>query len=322
MLGILLCIKGISHAQSQEKWESIIAMHYPSQGKVDAWVNEIWALSKSIKWNAKVMPNSPWGKNMGVRHKGRSRFIKFSAPNHDDFYAYWQPSLSGPAPLLLHVPGYGAEMSAHPELVEEGYNVLHVCPMGYVTPEGPDETKKVKGKWPVFPDTITSFGKEGYRHWLAQAIVAFSWAQTQPEVTPKRVSCFGTSQGGGGALLLGSLLKDHGIRCVAADVPFLTNMPLADGRGAYFRVPEGLAVTGIEGWRGIGLVDTLSHVHRLHCPILLTAGGEDKVCPPETIESLYQRLLGIKALIFLKETGHLYTEEFIPLAKAWFRIYG
>ena len=42
------------------------------------------------------------------------------------FYAYFQPVYSGgPAPLLLHVPGYGGELSMHPELVFDGFNVLH-----------------------------------------------------------------------------------------------------------------------------------------------------------------------------------------------------
>lgn len=312
----------VNKAEEAASWEEITAKYYPTSEEVELMVQDIWRLSKIGQWKAEVLEQKTWPKTLGARHTNRSRFVRFSSPHHDSFYAFWQPAPSGPAPLLLHVPGYGAEMSAHPELVSEGYNVLHVCPLGYVTPDGVDSSKKVKGDWPVLPDTITSKGKEGYRHWLAQALAAFSWSQNQPEVSPRRVSTFGTSQGGGGALLLGSLLKDHGIRAVAADVPFLTNMPLANGRGAYRRVPKGLAITGEEGWKWIGFVDTLSHAHRLSCPVFLTAGGLDRVCPPETIETLYQKLPGIKGYIFLKETGHLYTNEFLPLATAWFRLFG
>ena len=52
----------------------------------------------------------------------------------------------------------------HPELVGAGYNVLHVSPLGYSTPTGPDETKKRDGNWPVLPDSALSGGTKGYRH--------------------------------------------------------------------------------------------------------------------------------------------------------------
>ena len=131
----------------------------------------------------------------------------------------------GPAPLLIHLPGYGAEMSAHPELVAAGYNVLHINPLGYATPNGPDETKVVNGAWPVLPETVTTCGKKGYCDFLTQAVAAARWACAQPCVQANRLATLGTSQGGGTALLLGSLLAGRGVKAVAADVPFLTDFP-------------------------------------------------------------------------------------------------
>ena len=46
--------------------------------------------------------------------------------------------MNSPAPLLVHTPGYGGEMSMHPELAQY-FNVLHINPLGYTTPEGKDE---------------------------------------------------------------------------------------------------------------------------------------------------------------------------------------
>ncbi len=200
---------------------------------------------------------------------------------------------------------------------------MHISPLGYATPDGPDENKKKEGIWPVLPDTITSNAEEGYKQWLLDCILAVKWAMERPEVIRDRVSFFGTSQGGGGALLLGSIFKDKGVRCVAADVPFLTNFPMATGRGAY-----GMARNVLDkldnkeaGWRALGFIDTLSHARRLTVPVLLTGGGRDLVCPADTVESLFSRLPGTKSYTYLADTEHRYTYEFLPLVKAWFRLY-
>ncbi|MGL1891287.1 MAG: acetylxylan esterase [Spirochaetaceae bacterium] len=270
------------------------------------------------------MDNNGFSFSLGVNHVGQEfHYVKFSPKGMEPFYGYWQPVLSGPAPLLFHVPGYGAEMSTHPELVAQGFNVLHVSPLGYATPDGPDETKKRNEAWPVLPDTVLSGARQGYKIWLVNCIMAINWAMKQREVIENRISFFGTSQGGGGSLLLGSIFKDRGLRCVAADVPFLTNYPMANGRGAYSHATEGLDLLEDKaaGWKALGFVDTMTHVKRLTCPVLLTAGGKDTVCPPETIQSLYEKLPGTKSLTYFETLIHRYTREFIPLAGAWFRIY-
>ena len=215
-------------------------------------------------------------------------------------------------------------MSTHPELVASGYNVLHISPLGYATPDGPSEQLKRNDSWPVLPDTVISGGEEGYRTWLVNCVMAIKWAMDRAEVLPERISFFGTSQGGGASLLLGSIFRDQGVRCVAADQPFLTNYPQAGGRGAYGHAVEGLSEVSDEtaGWKALGYVDTVAHAYRLTCPVMLTAGGNDEVCPPETIESLYQVLPETKSLTFIKALTHSYSREFVPLASAWFRIYG
>jgi cephalosporin-C deacetylase-like acetyl esterase len=302
-------------------WQQIIDRHYPSRKELETWIGSVWKLAKSAKCTSETLNDPSFQRPLGVWYLKDARYVRLSPVGMNSFYAFWQPALSETAPLLVHVPGYGAEMSAHPDLVALGYNVLHVCPLGYVTPKGDNESMKVNGNWPVLPDTITSGGKDGYRIWFANVLMAVEWAMRQPSVLPNRLSFFGTSQGGGTALILSSIFKGKGIRCVAADLPFLTNFALANGRGAYQVCWKEMKEMGARGWKSAGLVDTLSHAHRLEVPTLLTSGGVDEVCPPDTIESLYERLPGIKGLIHLKTTGHWYTKEFIPLASAWFRLY-
>ena len=296
---------------------------YPSRDEIDAWLDSIWELVDSTRCEAELLADQGFTHSLGVRHTPGFQYVRFSPVGMSEFYGYWQPALSSPAPLLVHVPGYGAEMSAHPDLVAAGFNVLHISPLGYSTPEGADKSKQRDGKWPVLPDTILSGGKKGYREWLANCASAICWAGEQTEVSRERVSFFGTSQGGGGALLLASLFRGRGVRCVAADVPFLTDFRGARSQGAYALFSDALRIADDResAWHAAGLIDTLSHVHRLDLPVLLTAGGSDETCPPHTVEALFERLPGTRSYTYLKDIGHRYTTQFIPLARAWFRLY-
>jgi cephalosporin-C deacetylase-like acetyl esterase len=297
--------------------------YYPNEADVDAWLDSIWGLVDATECPAEVLEDQGFTHNLGIRHMPGFQYVRFSPAGMSEFFGYWQPALSGPAPLLVHVPGYGAEMSTHPDLVAAGFNVLHVSPLGYSTPQGAAGAKKRDGTWPVLADTILSGGTEGYRLWLANCAMAVRWAWTQTEAIVDRASFFGTSQGGGGALLLASLFKDRGVRCAAGDVPFLVDFLDAHRRGAYEDMWKAVGVVEDQAaaWRAIGLIDTLSHVHRLDLPVLLTAGGDDETCPPHTVETLFGRLPGIRSYTYLKGTGHGYTTQFIPLASAWFRLY-
>jgi cephalosporin-C deacetylase-like acetyl esterase len=299
---------------------------YPSPDAVDQWIDGIVDLADRTPAKGQLLPDKGFSPAYGVRHVGPCGYVHFTRPDGEGFFGYWQPAHASPAPLLVHVPGYGGEMSQHPDLAAEGYHVLHVNPLGYATPEGLDESRRPEGKgWPVLPETITSGGERGYRDWLADACRAVTWATDRRDVLDHRVSFFGTSQGGGCALLLASAWRGRGVRCVAADQAFLTDFPLAreSPTGAYW-----MAWNTIEpldepasAWRALGLIDTTQHVHRLDLPVLLTAGGADQTCPPGTIRSLFDRLTHTRAYVEVRGRGHGYNEEFIQLAKGWFRLY-
>ena len=75
------------------------------------------------------------------------------------------------------------------------------------------------------------------------------------------------------------------------------------------------------GWRALGFADTVSHVHRLNCPVLLVAGGKDEDCPAVAIEALYKRLEGTCSYNYFKDLEHRSSREFITLISSWFRIF-
>lgn len=119
-------------------------------------------------------------------------FVKIESDGYDPFYCYFQPCMHSPAPLVVHTPGYGGEMSMHPELAQY-FNVLHINPLGYTTPEGKDVSKMTMDAgvdmWgEVYPDTLKSGGTKGYYTWLVNCVMAVEWAFRQECVLPGRVS--------------------------------------------------------------------------------------------------------------------------------------
>lgn len=296
---------------------------YPTQSQLEDWIDSIWQLADATPMTVDILPDPGWRNNFGTMHMAFNRLVRFSPEGMRPFYGIWQPVVTGPCPLAVHLPGYGAELSVHPDTAAQGFNVLQLSPMGYWTPDGFDESLRKNGHFPVLPDTIESHAREGYRHWLLCCVLAVRWAWTQPCVLPDRVSFYGTSQGGGTSLLCASIFMGKGLRCAAADEPFLTNYPQANWRGAYQVAHAAFdnAADKKDAWHSLGFVDTLSHAHRLTCPVLLSEGGADEACPPDTIEPLYDLLPSTKAKYFMDNRWHGYNREFMHLVWAWLRLY-
>lgn len=309
--------------------------NYPDRVQIDHWCTRVCAEARETEFIAERLDDSPFGPTVGLRHHRQQCFIRFSGPSFHPFYALWQPTATAaPAPLLIHVPGYGAEMSAHPELVARGYNVLHVCPQGYHTPAGPDQDLAgYSGNWPVLPNTVTHGIDRGYGAWLRDVLIALDWARKRSDVNATRLGFFGTSQGGGGSLLLASIMREDGCRAVAADVPFLTNFPLVYQRpstewGAYGiafshldRIDSSNAGALERAWYNLGFCDTISHAPRLTMPTLLTSGAEDGATPPFSIASLFEQLPGTRSYTEIEGQGHGYTPLFLHLGGSWFDYY-
>lgn len=299
--------------------------YYPSTEELAEWIESMLSDAEQSDFTAELQGQFlPC--NFGQFH-APARLVKFTRNGHSYWGVWSEKNTGSSAPLLVHLPGYGAELSCHYDVAALGYNLLQLSPLGYWTPEGFDLSLQKDGNWPVLPDTVRTGAKGGYREWLMDAICAVKWAWTQGNVLANRVSFYGTSQGGGTALLLGSIFAGRGTACVCADEPFLTNYPLADFRGAYAVALPGCEdvrkSTGDEAaiWRAFGFIDTVCHATRMDYPVLLTAGGNDVVCPPETVASLYERLPQTKSLTYLHAHGHGYNTEFIKLACGWFSLF-
>lgn len=305
--------------------------YYPNATEVDAWCDEILARAEAVT-DAPRQERWTFGNTPHVAAHGNERelLLEFSSAGGGAFHCFWQPAQTGPSPVVFHLPGYGAEFSAHPELVAAGFHVMHINPLGYNTPtgwpEGVDRENPLAAPRTVLPDTITSFGESGYIDWLTDACVAVRWARSRPEVQRGRIGFFGTSQGGGTALLLGSIHAQHGCRAVAADQAFMIGFPnlqaMDPREGFVGKILQGVAPANQpRAWHALGLMDNLCHVHRLTMPIYLGSGTADTLLPPEIIEPLFRELSGTKCFAVLKDQCHGYTSIFKQMAAAWFRCY-
>jgi len=296
--------------------------YYPTASEIDQWVEQL--LNKSIAAGI----TGTFTEDNPIRHAFGNgpnslvnRFVRFETESHV-FWGYWQPAHKQPAPLLINLPGYGGYISMHPQISDDAYNILHISPLGYVTPDGPDMELAMKnGCWPVLCNTARGC-PHGYEEWLLDCLLAIRWATQLPEVLSDRISLYGTSQGGGGSLLLASILNSE-VRCVCADLPFLTAFPLSGLQGEAYGILQDVYEQEDRRlfWNRLGFVDTISHSHRLHMPTMLSAGGKDTVCPAATVEYLFQMLPGSKQYTFLENNVHTHSRESMFLFRNWLSLF-
>ena len=74
--------------------------NYPDETEIDAWLEGIWETMKGVKAEVTDVPGGGMLHQYGVRHPD-NRFLRFRVPGMDDFYGYWQPAPSQPAPLVV-----------------------------------------------------------------------------------------------------------------------------------------------------------------------------------------------------------------------------
>ena len=297
--------------------------YYPDKASVDHWVENIIKRLNSTQVTAQFLDfnpvKEPFGNNPNTLI---NKYIQFTSNEGHSFWGYWQPAHKSPSPLLINLPGYGGCISNHPQINDDGYHILHIAPLGYVTPTSiNDHLFLDSGKWPVLHNTAMGLAG-GYEDWLLDCLLALSWAEKLPEVNPTRISLFGTSQGGGTALLLTSILPDK-FKCVCADLPFLTGFPLTNLQGdAYNILQESYSLLEENVfWKNLGYIDTLSHAHRIKIPTMLSSGGMDTVCPSSTIEELFKRLNCTKQYTYLSQGVHTHSRESMFLFRSWLALF-
>ncbi|MBT3192419.1 MAG: prolyl oligopeptidase family serine peptidase [Verrucomicrobia bacterium] len=209
-------------------------------------------------------------------------------------------------PAIVTAPGYGGwQQGVSLAECQRGYLVLQVFPRG-------------QGESQDAPsgDTGVEYLLRGldapehyfYRGAFMDLLRGVDYLCTRDDIDHTRMGMMGTSQGG--ALVLSSAALEPRIRAVVAHLPFLcdvaNNTAFADSK-----------LSTPEAQRTYASFDPVSLASCLHAPTLLSSGGRDTACPPETIQAVLDRLPGKKALYHDPELTHTSSRDFYHMAWAW-----
>jgi cephalosporin-C deacetylase len=227
-------------------------------------------------------------------------------------------STSSPLPAIITAPGYGgSQQGIMLDECQRGFIILQVFPRSQGESE---ELWKIDG-----PEKLTwkIERPEGYYYQGAYADVVrgVDYLISRPDVDPRRIGIMGTSQGGGISLAVASL--DQRIRAVSAHVPCLCDMRSA-ARSSGSLTNTLLTKVGVntpEAWNTLDYFDASRLAVHLRAPALISAGGQDKTCPGSSIRTAFDRVSGIKSLVWYPDLPHTSSQAFYLLGWAWMEMY-
>jgi cephalosporin-C deacetylase len=238
------------------------------------------------------------------------------------WYATPDHAPPGRLPGLLCAPGYGGDAPPDFQWPHEGYATLTLFPRGQG--EGrrlwdlpPGQTKLTSG--------LDAPENHYYRAAYMDCLRGLDFLRSRDEVDAARVGMFATSQGGGLALAVAAL--DDRLRAAAAHVPFLCNYPIAletATTGPYLELVEYFAAhpgERAQGLETLSWIDPLNLAPMIACPTLVSLGHEDTTCPPATIERVFERITGTKALASYPDLPHAHSQQFRAIVREWLRLY-
>jgi cephalosporin-C deacetylase len=220
----------------------------------------------------------------------------------------------GRLPAIVIPPGLGGwEFGATLAECQRGYVVLQVYPRSQ------GESGDL---WKVDASCYQAWMNHGkhdraefyYRGGYLDLVRGIDCLLTRPDVDPERIGVLGTSQGGGMALAVGAI--DRRVQAVVAHVPYLCDVR----HNAAFATWPGLGNDPVF----LDVFDYFDPVHLvpwLRAPTLISSGGRDPVCPPDTIRAVFDRVAGIKALAHFPDLSHSSSPDFYGMTWDWLRRY-
>ena len=199
--------------------------------------------------------------------------------------------LEPPYPALLLVPGYISEPTLPKQWAKAGYAAVGVAPRGKLR-----SNRHFNPGYPgLLIDNIIDKHTYSYRAFYIDAARAVDFVLSRPEIDHARIGVQGGSQGGALTLTTAALRSDI-ITCGAAGAPYLTGYMDAaslthsypyEELNEYLRLyPEREAQMRAT----LDYFDCLNFAPKIRCPMLISIGLGDDVCPPETAFDLLQAL--------------------------------
>lgn len=206
-----------------------------------------------------------------------------------------------PWPVIITTCGYGVTAGQGIMLSEcqRGYVVIQVYPRGQGMS---DEFYKIEG------DKLTMNGEKPdgfyYQGCYADMIRTIDFAMSRPDIDHNRIALMSTSQGGGICLAVASL--DPRVKALVAHVPFLCNMRMANTMPSLVKtvLDKRHKYDNATYLATLDYFDPYNLVQNIKCPVLMSAGGKDTICPEPTIQSVYDVLKTKKRLKIYPDLTH------------------
>lgn len=210
---------------------------------------------------------------------------------------YLRPLGKGPFPGLVQYHGYSGSKSdvfSYLPWALQGYAILAVDVRGQSgesTDPAPYPGGHVKG-W--MTQGITAPEAYYYRGAYVDCVRALDWMCAQPEVDASRVGVMGMSQGGGLTLAVAAL--DARPALAMPEMPYLCHFRRAVAmaiRQPYLEIPDYLKRWPEREdtvWRTLSYFDNMNLAPWITCPVLMTVGLQDDICPPSSVYAAFNWL--------------------------------
>lgn len=202
-----------------------------------------------------------------------------------------ESALEPPYPALLLVPGYISEPTLPKQWARAGYAAVGVAPRGKLR-----SNRHFNPGYPgLLVDNIVDKETYAYRGFYIDAARAVDFVRSRPEIDHSRIGVQGGSQGGALTLTTAALRNDV-ITCGAAGAPYLTGyMDAASLTHSYPYEEMNELMRLHPEWEPrmratLDYYDCLNFAPQIRCPMLISIGLGDDVCPPETAFDLLSAL--------------------------------
>jgi cephalosporin-C deacetylase len=219
-------------------------------------------------------------------------------------------------PGLLHVQGYSSDMRT------QLYGNDHYASF-FINIRGHGNSKdNINPGFPGFLTTGLEY-KETYiyRGAYMDCIRALDFLSSRTEVDTSRLGVRGASQGGALSFITASL--DNRIKCLASDVPFLSDFrnyfTLAYWpSNEFFEYAKNKGISMEPIYETLRYFDIKNHALRVNVPSLMAVGLHDNVCPPAINFAAYNNIAtSNKQFALFPSSGHGVASEYEAVRMAW-----
>ena len=228
------------------------------------------------------------------------------------------PTGKGPFPAFVQVPPAGpGAIGPVTHYAKEAITLVinvHRYPTATDWKEQAERHKKFSGNYPRAG--AGSRDTYFYRAVYTGVDCAINYVAAMPEWDKKHMVTYGSSQGGGSALILAGLNKN--ITALAGNVPALCD------HGGY-KVGRKAGWPMLHGYQNSDqwapYFDAANFAKFIKVPALISCGFIDTTCHPASIYAAYNQIRSPKKMVHMPTMGHGSTSEFSREANAFVRKY-